>query len=364
MNLPSKDIPPDLNEQLLRQKDYLSQKKPIEPSEFEPFGDYQNDGNPEDFNLGLELISKGKTALVVLAGGQGSRLGLEGPKGCAVVLGKSLFQILAEKIQLASMAAGRSLETAIMTSPLNDQETRDFFGKNQFFGLEAKQISFFSQEMWPVLDFEGNVAGFGPNGNGCVFRILEKNGILEHWERAGIEMVSVLAIDNPLAPVFDSEIFGFHQRWGNEISIRTALKRSPNESVGAIARKNGKTVVVEYLDLKDEDRQKFDLANLGIYCFSLPFMQKAAHFQFPLHVAKKKAKEVNIWKFEEFIFDVFPLADRLKAVISERRSCFAPLKNLYGEDSIDTCAEALLAFDRQIFEKRGNCKTLGPSENR
>lgn len=362
-----------------QQEEIIKEQKPLYRN-FQPFIDYSLEGNSEDFVQGMELVKEGRTALLVLAGGQGSRLKCKGPKGntkVTYVKQKSIFQLLAEKIKAASFQAQRLLEVAIMTSPLNYVETQTFFAEHAYFGLHPKQVTFFYQQMWPLLDFEGNLfleerdkIACGPNGNGGIFRSLIEKALIEKWEKMGIEMVSVIPIDNPLAPVFDFELFGFHARQRNDVSLRISMKRTPEEKVGVLASVDNKATIVEYTELPDSQKHAKDLnmagngfANLGIYCFSISFIRKAAGRKLPLHIAKKAVRMMdsnglsllsetpNAWKFEEFIFDVLPLADRLHALLSARKNCFAPLKNLSGEDSIDTVRAALLAFDHQVFAK-------------
>ena len=354
-----------------------------------PFEDYFH-SEPSNDSLGAQQIREGKTALIVLAGGQGSRLQCQGAKGCfpiTAVCQKSLYQLLAEKIVAAGKQAKRALEVAVMTSPLNHRETQNFFEEHDFFGLQRNQISFFCQQMLPLLDFQGNLfleeidqIACGPNGNGGVFHRLMETKIWDKWNKLGIELIQVLPIDNPLASPFDAELFGFHTRNGNEITLKSAFRRDPLESVGVLAQVDGKTAIIEYFNLSEADKQatdldgklKFQVANLGIYCFSLSFLKAACVHTLPLHAAKKAVKMLqpngissmsaapNAWKFEEFIFDLFSFTNRVQALLCPREECFAPLKNLNGEDSIGTVRAALLANDWQIFAKlTGNKPPLG-----
>jgi UDP-N-acetylglucosamine/UDP-N-acetylgalactosamine diphosphorylase len=364
-----------------RQQEAILQNQKAPLYTFQPFQAYSLAKDAEDHTLGMQLVEEGKTALLVLAGGQGSRLRCKGPKGCCEVTQikhKSLYQLLAEKIKAASKRAKRHLEVAVMTSPLNHVETQTFFAQHAFFGLNPSHVTFFYQQMWPMLNFQGDLfleesdrIARGPNGNGGVFRRLIEWGIWEKWEKMGIEMVNVIPIDNPLAPPFDCELFGFHFRNKNDVTVKSSMRRDTQENVGVLALIDGKAAVIEYSELSGADKEaqdqegklKFGIANLGIYCFSLPFIQRAGQQQLPLHLAKKAVRMMdpeekpslsevpNAWKFEEFIFDVLPFADHVQALLFPRESCFAPLKNLKGDDSIETVHAALLAFDRQVFAK-------------
>lgn len=346
-----------------------------------PFEDESLKGDPGLGKLGKELVQKGKVAALVLAGGQGSRLRFEKPKGCFPVTcfrHKSLFQLIAEKVKAASKQVAHPLEIAIMTSPLNHVEIQTYFAQHAFFGLSPRQCHFFYQRMWPLLDLEENYfleapdqIARGPNGNGGVFRRLVELGIWNKWQKRGVELVNVIPVDNPLSDPFDYELVGFHSQMQNEATIKAARKVNSHEKVGVLARVKGKATILEYSELSEEKKKAlnskgellFSTANLGFYCFSMPFIEKVSHVDLPLHPAKKAVRKwnpeghidfpetPNAWKFEEFIFDVLPLASRVKSLIYPREECFAPLKNLEGEDSIESVQQALLAFDRKVFAR-------------
>ncbi len=362
-------------------------------SQILPFQETHFSGNSQDFEAGKELAASGKCACVVLAGGQGSRLRTTLPKGClpvSVCKNKSLFELIADKMRAASTCVGHPLSLAMMTSPLNHQETRDFFIKNNFFGLHPDQITFFPQKTWPFLDLEGNLflestdqIASGPNGNGGVFQRLREIGLLEKWRRQGIETIHIVPVDNPLALPFDFELFGFHHRMGSQVSIKTAKRKNSHEKVGLLAQLNGKPAVIEYMELSLQQKEAknpqgeyiFNNANLGLFCFSLSFLEEIQNASLPIHKAKKSLKkmdeegkihfpqEPNGWKFEEFIFDILPFAKKCHALIAPREECFAPLKNLHGEDSIEEVQAALLAWDRKkMHQISGVEPSSGPFE--
>ncbi len=346
-----------------------------------PFTSYSYSGDKQRQELGMQLVREGKIALVVLAGGQGSRLRYRGPKGCypvSLIKHKSLFQLMAEKVQAASIQAGRALQVAIMTSPLNHLETEIFFAQHAFFGLRPSQVTFFDQSMWPLLDEAGNLflegpaqIAFGPNGNGAIFKRLVEVGIWEKWRQGGIQIVNVVPIDNPLADPFDFELFAAHAKKACDVSVKATLRRDAREHVGVLAQVNGKTTVVEYTEMAAVDKEavdndgklKFGIANLSLLSFSMAFIQKMGSQILPLHRAKKQVVAFdpegqvvatdgpNAWKFEQFIFDVLPYAGNIQAIVYPREATFAPLKNLKGEDSIASVQAALLAFDRQRYEQ-------------
>lgn len=366
----------NLDLELFRRQQVEVQKPEEKLTGFAPFKAYFPSGNRHDYERGRALVKEGKVAVVVLAGGQGSRLRCKGPKGCVQITAvkhKTLFQFLAEKIKAATAQAGVPLEVAVMTSPLNHVETQTYFVQNAFFGLNPSYLTCFYQRMWPFLDFEGNLflespdhMAQGPNGNGGLFRRLVELGIWEKWKKRGIEMVNVIPVDNPLASPFDFELFGFHHRQKNDVTVKASWRSDPHEKVGVLAKREGKPTIVEYSELSEEDKEakdeegklKYGIANLGLYCYSMPFIQAVSEKEIPLHKAAKAVKRIeieelpsepNAWKFEEFIFDVLPFAQQVQALLFPRTTCFAPLKNLEGEDSIATVQASLLTFDRKVF---------------
>ncbi|MFZ0564916.1 MAG: UTP--glucose-1-phosphate uridylyltransferase, partial [Chlamydiales bacterium] len=306
---------------------------------------------------------EGRCACLLLAGGQASRLGCTGPKGCypvSFVKKKSLFQLVAEKIKAASEQAGYPLQLAIMTSPLNHLETEAFFVQNAFFRLSPHQVSFFYQRMWPFLDFQGNLfletpdrLGCGPNGNGEVFSRLCESGIWQKWEKMGVQMVNVLPIDNPLAAPFDQELFGFHARHQCEVTIKAAMRQESQEEVGVIGSQRNKPIVTEYSEMTESSLKKSLIANLGLYCFSMSFIDKVKNLSLPIHRAKKNVNRmgetVKAWKFEKFIFDVLPASDHSEVWLYPKERCFAPLKNFQGPNNIDAVQAALLSLDRHVY---------------
>jgi UDP-N-acetylglucosamine/UDP-N-acetylgalactosamine diphosphorylase len=361
-----------------RQRAALSQEKMA--CSYKPFLNCSSAGNMNDSLLGKKRVAEGKVGLIVLAGGQGSRFRSTAPKGCVEITPvkkKSLFQFLAEKVKAAGKDVGRPLRMALMTSPLNHDETLLFFKEHAFFGLHPSQIDFFCQTLWPLLDFEGNLfleeadrIAQGPNGNGDLFRRFMESGIWHQWEALGIEQVNIIPIDNPLADPFDYEFCGFQAREDADIAIKTGWKRNSEEKVGVVAEVDGKAAIIEYFEMSEDDKKRrnedgrltYGMANLGLYCVTMKWIKQLSIQHLPLHCAKKAVKywakggvkmadKPNAWKFEEFIFDSFPFASTFAVLICPREECFAPLKNFEGEDSIEAVREALLVHDRSIFQK-------------
>ena len=365
-----------LDIELFKKQQGLLSDSSVVSEDYEFFLSNDFAGNSDDSKLGEEALAQGKCACVILAGGQGSRFGCVGPKGCipiSPVKNKTLFALLAEKIRAASKQFGRPLRAAIMTSPLNHEETKNYFIKNKFFGLQKDQVTFFSQELWPVLDFSGNLfledsenIACGPNGNATVWRLLIKENIIGRWSsNDGVEYINVVPVDNPLALPFDSELLGFQIRNQSDLVIKASYKRADQNNVGVVVKRNGKIGVVEYSEMSQSSASQV-IANLGLYSFSLPFVIENAFYDVPLHKAKKVAKkegfipkEPNCWKFEEFIFDIFPNAKSYNVLLYNQDSIFAPLKNLSGSDSIDSVKRALLRHDREVYSNVTGVRTSG-----
>jgi UDP-N-acetylglucosamine/UDP-N-acetylgalactosamine diphosphorylase len=349
----------------------------------EPFQDFEPAGSAADRKTGFELIKAGKVGCLLIAGGQGTRLRINGPKGLfpiSPIKHKSLFQIFAEKVVAASKQAGCLLPLAIMTSPLNHEETVRFFKSHGNFGLKDEQLSFFFQKMLPLLDKNGNLfleeqgkISFGPDGNGSSLKSFVESGIWDNWNQRGIKSLNYVLVDNPLADPYDTELVGFHQRNGGEVIIKCILRNDPFEKLGVLAQDQGKICVVEYSEIpkdkqtatKKDGKLLFPCGSISLFSFDMNFVKLAASnsHKMPLHSAFKasayvdeaglphQSKQPNAWKFETFIFDCLPFAKRVKALTFSREDCFAPLKNFEGNDSPEQVQKALLQQAKKIFSK-------------
>ena len=355
-----------------------------------PFTNYTTAGSKQDFETGKEMIARGLVGCLIVAGGQGTRLRLDGPKGiCPVtkIRHKNLFQLFAEKVIAAGKQAQRLLPLAIMTSPLNHNATVTFFENNRLFGLDPSQLSFFTQETLPFLDDDGNLflqspdsIAEGPDGNGGALHQFFHQGIWNEWHGKGVNYMNFVLIDNPLADPFDAELVGRHQRVGGDVIIKATPKSHPKESVGVLAKEGNHTVVIEYTELGQNERTAtqpdgslvYSLANISLFSFSMDFIKRLAtnsKHPMPLHRAHKDtvksniAKPLKAWKFEKFIFDVLPQANGVEALVYPRERCFAPLKQFSGDNSIETVASAIEANDRYALESiTGMPCTISPLE--
>ncbi|MFS0788159.1 UDPGP type 1 family protein [Shouchella sp. 1P09AA] len=308
---------------------------------------------------GLSLLADGKVAVVLLAGGQGTRLGHNGPKGTVNMDGTaatSLFALQAKRIQALQQEVKTTISWYIMTSPINDEETTTFFKENGYFGLKPEQITFFLQDVSPALTPEGKVmledkgtVFQAPNGNGGVFASMQKAGILAELKNNHVKWVFFNNIDNALVQVADPYFLGYADQQGAAISSKSVKKADPNEKVGVLGQRDGKPSVIEYSELTEEQRHQPELqdANIGIHLFDVEFLEQTADQVLPYHLAHKKIStikedgttvqplEPNGYKLEKFYFDVFPYASNMSIFQVERANEFLPVKNKTGKDSLE-----------------------------
>jgi len=320
---------------------------------------------------GEQLLAEGKVAAFVVAGGQGTRLGFEGPKGslqATPVAHKSLFQLFAEKIRAASERSGKAIPWYIMTSPANDVATRAFFRQNNFFHLDPNDVMFLTQGMMPTLSMDGKLmlAGKGkialsPNGHGGSLLALKTSGALEDMASRGIELISYFQVDNPLVNCVDPLFLGLHDLQGSQISAKCLPKRDPMEKIGNFCVAGDRTMVIEYSDMPDELATKttdegkllFSAGSIAIHVFSRSFVEQLtaegeAKCLLPLHRAEKKTPFVDVSgnlvkpetpnsvKLEMFVFDAMALAEKTLILRTRRSEEFSPIKNAEGEDSLVT----------------------------
>jgi len=332
--------------------------------------------------LGKELISAGKVAALVVAGGQGTRLGFDGPKGnfpISPVKNKTLFQIFAETIAAVSKKYQAICPWYIMTSPLNHAETIEIFRSNDYYGLDKGNVFIFQQGTLPNFSFDGkilladkaNIAN-SPDGHGGTLKALCKSGVLEDMKKRGIEFISYWQVDNPLVKLFDPLFIGLHALDGAEMSSKALIKSGPYEKVGNFCLVDDKVTVIEYSDLPEELAEKrnadgslvFKLGSIAIHMINTSFVEKlnAKDFSLPLHRAVKKIPHIdqqgkpvelrrtpngdtepNGIKLEAFIFDALPLASKSIILQTQRNQEFAPTKNAAGIDSVETTRQMMIA---------------------
>jgi len=334
---------------------------------------------------GESLLREGKAAPLVVAGGQGTRLGFDGPKGAFPIgplSNKCLFAIFAEKILACQKRYGRPIPWTVMTSPANDRETREFFRRQDWFGLKEHQVGFFVQGTMPAVDRQGKIllAGKGeiaasPDGHGGTLAALVCSGTLQDLEERGIEEISYFQVDNVLVTVLDPVFLGHHARAGAEMSSKVLRKAYPEEKLGIVGLRDGRLGVIEYSDLSREDMAargpdgelKYWAGSIAIHLIRTAFVRRlqAEGIRLPFHRAVKKVPFVdargnrvepeapNGIKFESFIFDALEHARNPITLEVERRVEFSPVKNAEGVDSPATARRDLMQLHASWLEAAG-----------
>lgn len=324
-------------------------------------------------SAGEAALRAGKVAAFTVAGGQGTRLGYDGPKGTfpvTPVLKKPLFQVFAEKLIAAGNRYGTPVPWYIMTSSINHEATVAAFEKADFFGLDRNQVSFFSQGRMPAVDFAGkillsdkDVVAMSPDGHGGSLRALVRSGAIADMKRRGVEAISYFQVDNPLVQVIDPAFIGFHLEHGSEMSSKMIPKAYPGEKVGHFCVQDGRTLVVEYSDMpaqlqeeRDESGQlRFLSGSIAIHILDVGFVERMGGDQsesgLPFHRADKKIQTIgadgsiiapdkpNGVKFEMFVFDALPASANPVIIETLREDDFSPVKNPSGIDSAESCRD-------------------------
>lgn len=368
---------PRLVDEYVKNKPAVTLPANVEPAPYFPH-DHLSKSRPWNRDAirrkGEDLIASGRVAAFVVAGGQGSRLGYEGPKGCypaTPVTSKSLFQVFAEHLVGARQRWGVEVPWYIMTSPQNHEQTLEFFETHTFFGLSRSSVKFFSQGVMPSLDIEtgrmllattSHVAT-NPDGHGGSIKALASSGALEDMKKRGVEHVSYFQVDNPLVRVLDPVFVGLHavsSESSGEMSSKMIPKAYPEEKMGVFCRIDGKVCVVEYSDLPmslqkerlGDGSLRFIAGSIAIHMIAVEFIDRLAHdprFSLPYHRAEKKIPCVDMEtgrpvspnsnngvKLERFVFDALPMCTQSIVMEVDRDEEFAPIKNATGVDSVES----------------------------
>ncbi len=318
--------------------------------------------------VGRALLSDGKVAAFTVAGGQGTRLGVDGPKGCVPVTpvgGITLFELFAQMVLAARKKYASDIAWYIMTSPDNHAETVAFFETHDFFGLARGDVMFFSQGTLPAFDRTGKLLlsekhrlALAPDGHGGSLKALVNSGALADMQRRGVEVISYFQVDNPLVRPFDALFLGLHAVAKSEMSTKITPKASDLERVGNLCLADGKVSMIEYLELpealahakNDDGTRRFDAANLAVHLMDVAMVERivGTSFELPFRRAEKAVAFVdergetvtpdapNAVKLEAFVFDALPLAQHAMLLEVDRREEFSPVKNASGADSLET----------------------------
>jgi UDP-N-acetylglucosamine/UDP-N-acetylgalactosamine diphosphorylase len=340
----------------------------------------QRDG--EARRIGEEILRKGAVAAVLVAGGQGTRLGFDGPKGMypvTPVKKKSLFQLHAEKLLALNKKYRVDIPWYIMTSQTNHDQTVRYFQDNKYLGYPPQNVFFFTQAMIPALDRQGKLIldapdhiFMNPDGHGGVLKALGRSGAVADMRTRGIEHIFHFQVDNVLLRICDPYFLGYHVWEKADMSNKVVRKVSPEEKIGIICYMDGRLGVVEYSDLSKEDARalssdgnlRYWAGSIAIHILRVDFVDKEG-FKLPYHMAVKsipfvdeqgrpvQPAEKNGFKFETFIFDALLDAENVVSLEVERQQEFSPLKNAEGENSPQTVRQSLVDLYAGWLEEAG-----------
>ncbi|MDB6168773.1 MAG: 2-alkenal reductase [Verrucomicrobia bacterium] len=350
----------------------------LQPAPFEPL--VASGGDPAAWArakaAGEAALKAGRVAAFTVAGGQGTRLGFDGPKGTFPVTPlkqKTLFQVFAEKIHAAGIRHGHPLHWFIMTSHQNHAATVAFFEEHRYFGLDRARVHFFRQGRMPAVDLNGKILletkgtiALSPDGHGGSLRALERAGALDLMQREGIDTLSYFQVDNPLVRCIDPAFIGWHLNRRSQMSSKMVRKAYAEEKVGHFCVQADRLVVVEYSDLPMElqcqkdlrGKLLFEAGSIAIHLLDRDFIRDMTRPQpgravatLPFHRAAKKIptidtsgrpvkpEQANGVKFEMFVFDAQPFARNPLVIETSRQDDFSPVKNADGVDSPKTARD-------------------------
>ena len=335
---------------------------------------------------GVELLKAGRVCFLTVAGGQGTRLGFDGPKGTypiGPVTGRSLFAYFAQNILRAGKKYGVKFSWYIMTSLLNNEATVKFFAENSYFGLDKEQVFFFTQGTMPAIGYDGKLLlgakdslSLSPDGHGGTLLALRKSGALDRMVSEGTDIISYFQVDNPLIKMTNPLFIGLHELENAEMSAVMLAKTNAYEKLGNFCVSGGRLNIIEYSDLPKELAEKTDASGKlcyiagspAIHLISRDFIARltsGGELKLPWHRADKKIPfidaagnpvspaEPNGVKLESFIFDALPLAEKTMVLECDRNEVFAPTKNPTGVDSVESCRAMLIERDAKRLEKAG-----------
>ena len=376
----------------MEQDALLSQIEALDPTLLDVFQNYNGSGenargkieplgaltmediaeNRDRFELaGIEAIQQGKVGAVLLAGGMGTRLGFDKPKGMfniGVTHPLYIFECLIHNLMEVVDKASTFVPLFIMTSEKNDEDTREFFEEQKYFGYNPEYVHFFVQDMAPAVDANGKILleekgriATSPNGNGGWFSSMVKAGYLGFLQREGIEWLNIFAVDNVLQKIADPCFIGATILSGSESGSKVVAKADPQERVGVLCLEDGKPSIVEYYEMTEEmithrepdGKLSYNYGVILNYLFRTDKLTDMLNDALPVHVVNKKVpyiddngelvkpSEPNAYKFETLVLDMIHMHDSCLSYEVERSHEFAPVKNAEGVDSVITARELL-----------------------
>ena len=383
------DLAFKLYRKFLGEKNSTSSLANIDPAPIIPLPRTSEEGARwrEAYKLGESLIRQNQVAVLIVAGGQGTRLGFSGPKGkfpISPVKNKPLFQLFSESVRALSLRYRATIPLLIMTSQENQAETREFFEGQGFFGLDKDCVQFLNQSMLPTLTPGGKLILkdaqqllANPDGHGGSLKALYDSGLLDSLRKKGFTELFYCQVDNPLVKIADPAFIGYHRQEGADISTKVVRRQNLEEKVGIYGMVNGKPAVIEYSDFRPEDYRALDekgnirywAGNIAIHMISLSFVERLNRqgFALPYHRAVKEVDslepdgggaKMTAWKFETFVFDSIPLAQKSCCVEVTREEEFSPVKNQTGIDSPQTARRAQNDLFRSWLREAG--AEIGP----
>lgn len=337
---------------------------------------------------GAAALAAGEVGVMLVAGGQGTRLGFDHPKGMfpiGPVSGKSLFQVHLEKVVAAGRRYGVRIPLYLMTSPATDAETRDYLAGEQRFGLPEEDLCIFCQGTMPAVDAAtGRVlldrpdhVALGPDGHGGMLSAFAHSGGLDDARQRGIRHLFYFQVDNPLVDICGPEFLGYHLLAGSEMTTQVVAKGDPLERVGNVVEVDGRLHIIEYSDLPDDVARRTNAdgslaiwaGSIAVHALDVEFLRRMADRAeaLPFHVARKKVAcvepsggrvepaEPNAVKFERFIFDLLPWAENTIVVEVDPLRAFAPLKNAPGakQDTPEFVKSRLSSLHAEWLRKAG-----------
>lgn len=354
----------------IERKETVNERGVFAPLDAVEVGEIESRGD-EFKEIGLKAIREGKVGAVLLAGGQGTRLGLDRPKGTlniGVTKELYLFEQLLRNLMDVTDEAGVYVPLYIMTSNINNADTTAFFEEHDYFGYPKDYVKFFVQEMVPACDYEGRIymesqteVAMSPNGNGGWFSSMVNAGLLSDIKERGIEWINVFAVDNCLQRIADPMFVGATIAYGCESGAKVVRKAAPDERVGVLCTEDGKPSIAEYYEMTEEmattRKENGDLKyGFGVilnYLFSEKKLEQIADARMPIHVVEKKIpymdvdgtfvkpEQPNGYKFETLVLDMVHMMDDCIPYEVVREREFAPIKNLHGVDSLDSARELM-----------------------
>jgi UDP-N-acetylglucosamine/UDP-N-acetylgalactosamine diphosphorylase len=345
----------------------------------------REENDHEARQMGEAALAAGDVAAVLVAGGQGTRLGFDGPKGMypvTPVMQKSLFQLHAEKLLGIGDNFGVQIPWYIMTSLTNNKPTIRYLQQNNYFGYDHESVFVFIQEMIPAIDQQGKMIlderdhiFMNPNGHGGTVKALSESGALSDMKERGVDHIFYFQVDNVLTRICDPIYLGYHILGGAEMSCKVVHKKYPEEKIGVLCVMDGNLQLIEYSDMNEKDTNaqnkdgsmKLWAGNIATHIFDRAFLERENQggFKLPYHIAEKsipyvgekgikvQPQDKNGIKFETFVFDALVDAKKTVCLEIEREKEFSPLKNSEGENSPESVKRDLNINYARWLKKAG-----------